>query len=435
MALPRGVPPAMVPAGGGTSVLHRILQASRGRLGRLQTEGMRAVDDHRRATARGFMGSTNLLERIPTWVRVLLVFSALYVFLLGIGGMSTAFKWMGKDYSETLLGSGSAPLVALFIGILATTLVQSSSTTTSLAVGMVASGALPYESAIYIVMGANVGTTVTNTLVSLGHMRNGEEYKRAFAAATVHDFFNIIVLAVLFPLEYLTHGLDHLAHWAADAFEGVGGVSLASPIKLITKPVLEAVKSGMADMGDTGGFMLALSILATFTGLILMVKMLKSIMVKKLENLFDRVLFRSAAMSLMFGIILTILVQSSSITTSVAIPLVGAGVLTIRQVLPYTMGANIGTTMTALLASLTAIASVQLGDTAGHNTAMLGLVLAFHHVLFNVLGVALIWWIRWLPIWIAEKFATLAMRNRTIPLVYIIVMFYLLPFVIVILGR
>ena len=68
-------------------------------------------------------------------------------------------------------------------------------------------------------------------------------------------------------------------------------------------------------------------------------------------------------------------------------------------------------------------------------TAMLGLVLAFHHVLFNVLGVAILWWFRWVPIRIAEWFAGIAMRNKTIPLVYIIVMFYLLPFVVVIVGR
>ncbi len=373
-----------------------------------------------------------LLDRLPTWLRVLLVFTALYVFLLGIGGMSGAFKMMGKEYTKELLGSHSAPLVALFIGILATTLVQSSSTTTSLTVAAVASGHLPYDTAIYIVMGANVGTTVTNTLVSLGHMRQTVEYKRAFAAATVHDFFNLLVLLILFPLEYFTKILDKLAVGASDAFQGVGGVKLSSPIKAITKPVVKEMQATMVDLGDGGGFMLALSIVMTFVGLIFMVKLLKSIMVTKLENLFDRVLFRSAFLSLIFGIVLTILVQSSSITTSVAVPLVGAGVLTIRQVLPYTMGANIGTTMTALLASLAAIAVAE-GDTVA--TAQLGLVLAFHHVLFNVMGVAVLWWFRWLPIKIAEWFAEIAMRNKLIPLFYIIVMFYLLPFVVVLVGR
>ena len=378
---------------------------------------------------------TKLLDRIPTPVRAILVFVALYVFLLGIGGMSSAFKVMGKEYTQELLGTHSAPLVALFIGILATTLVQSSSTTTSMAVALVAAGQLPYHSAVYIVMGANVGTTVTNTLVSLGHMRYTAEYKRAFAAATVHDFFNLVVLLVLFPIEVFTGILDHMAEWCAATFQDIGGVSLSSPIKAITKPVLKNVQAFLADMGDGGGVMLVLAILTTFVGLILMVKLLKSIMVTKLENLFDRVLFRSPVLSLIFGIILTILVQSSSITTSVAVPLVGAGILTIHQVLPYTMGANIGTTMTALIASLAAIAGIDHGDAAAMETALLGLVLAFHHVLFNVLGVAMLWWVRGIPIRIAEAFAGIALKNRLYPLAYIIIVFYLLPFLVVLLGR
>ncbi|MDA1195847.1 MAG: Na/Pi symporter [Planctomycetota bacterium] len=381
------------------------------------------------------MVPTKLLDRVPTPIRVVLVFAALYIFLLGIGGMSASFKWMGADYTQQLIGSDSPPIVALFIGILATTLVQSSSTTTSMAVALVATGQLPYHSAVYIVMGANVGTTVTNTLVSLGHMRHTAEYKRAFAAATVHDFFNLIVLLILFPLEYFTGVLDVMAQASSDAFHGVGGAKLANPIKAITQPVLNGFTSFMSDLGDGGGFMLTISILVTFAGLLLMVKMLKSIMMAKLESLFDRILFRSPLMALFFGLILTILVQSSSISTSVVVPLVGAGVLTIAQVLPYTMGANIGTTMTALIASLAAIAGTDHGDAAAMNTATLGLVLAFHHVLFNVVGVALMWWFRWIPIKIAETFAAIAMRNRLIPLVYIISVFYLIPFLVVIVGR
>ena len=80
----------------------------------------------------------------------------------------------------------SNPLVGLFTGILATTLAQSSSTITSIAVGLVASRALTIEGAIPVVMGANIGTSVTNTLVSMGHITRKEEFRRALAGATVH---------------------------------------------------------------------------------------------------------------------------------------------------------------------------------------------------------------------------------------------------------
>jgi len=375
------------------------------------------------------------LERIPLPVRVLLVAAALYLFLVGIGSMGAAFKSMGKGFSEQLLGAEGNPVVSLFVGILATTLVQSSSTTTSIMVGMVAAGALPFHSAAYMVMGANVGTTVTNTIVSIGHIARTSEYQRAFAAATVHDFFNLLVLLILFPLEVFTGGLDKLAGLAMGGFEGVGGTKLANPIKAATKPLIHAMEDACAHLGGGHGevLLLVVSIVLTFVMIGMLVRTLKSIMVQRVENLFDRVLFRSAPRSLVFGLLLTVLVQSSSITTSLAVPLVGAGILTIRQVMPYTMGANIGTTMTALLASLAALAAAS--GAAEHETAELGLRLAFHHVLFNVVGVALLWKFREIPIHVAEYFSRLTMRNRLIPIVYIAVVFYLTPFLIILVGR
>ena len=244
-----------------------------------------------------------------------------------------------------------------------------------------------------------------------------------------------MVLSILFPLEVATGFLDKLAHGAAVGFKDMGGTKLANPIKMVTKPVLVEFKGIMEAMGDSGVAMLILSIGLTFFALIMLVKVLKSIMLSRLENLFDRVIFKSPVRGLVFGLFLTILVQSSSITTSVAIPLVGAGILSIRQIMPYTMGANIGTTVTALLASLAAFAAVGADDPAGLQKATLGLTVAFHHVLFNVVGVALLWHFRWLPIKFAESFARLAAWNRFVPLVYIIIAFYVGPLIIILLGR
>ena len=95
---------------------------------------------------------------MPTWFKVALVFTCLYLFMVGIGAMSASFKLMGSDFSRDLLAQGSrAKLVSLFIGILATTLVQSSSASTAAIVGLVAAGGIPFESACFMVMGANVG--------------------------------------------------------------------------------------------------------------------------------------------------------------------------------------------------------------------------------------------------------------------------------------
>jgi solute carrier family 34 (sodium-dependent phosphate cotransporter) len=374
------------------------------------------------------MNARGRLEQMPGWAKGLLVAGALYLFLAGIGGMGAGFKAMGTDFTQELLAKRGAPLVSLFIGILGTTLVQSSSTSTSIAVALVATGAIPFQSAIYMVMGANVGTTVTNTIVSLGHITRSSEYQRAFAAATVHDFFNVIVLCVLFPVEVYTGVLDTLAEGCTAAFQGVGGLRLADPIKTVTAPAVKLLETATAATGAGGWLLVVASVGLTFLGLVTLVKALRVLVLEKLENLFDRLLFRTPYRALGFGVLLTVLVQSSSITTSVGVPLVGAGVLNIRQVFPYTMGANIGTTVTALLASLAAVAAAPPGL---REQAVLGVTLAFHHVLFNLFGVALVWFVRELPVRMAEGFAALTMRSRLIPVVYIVVTFYVLPFTVV----
>ena len=120
-------------------------------------------------------------------LKVLGVILSLYLFLVGINGLSSGIKGLGGDFAKNVMSTTSNPFVALFIGILATTLFQSSSTTSSLIVAMVAGGTLTLSGAVPMIMGANIGTTVTNTIVSIGHIKQGNEFKRAFQAATVHD--------------------------------------------------------------------------------------------------------------------------------------------------------------------------------------------------------------------------------------------------------
>ena len=286
------------------------------------------------------------------------IISALYLFLVGIAGMSSAIKRMGSDFAETVLTTTSDPFVALFIGIFATVLFQSSSTTTSLIVGMVSSGSLTIASSIPMIMGANIGTTVTNTIVSVGHINKGTEFKRAFAASTVHDFFNILAVIIVFPIEILFHPLQKTSEWFAlkifGKIDNIEVLQAKSPIKL-------AVKSGAKFLQkfsfDNDVVYLLISVFITFMMLYSIVKLLKSLVLKKIEGFFDQYIFNTAIKAMLFGIIITIMVQSSSITTSLVVPLAGAGVLTLRQIFPFTLGANIGTTVTALFAAITGTVS------------------------------------------------------------------------------
>jgi len=364
------------------------------------------------------MNRTHLIVLVKT----IGIFLSLYFFIVGIGAMGHSFKLFGKEFSEMILTTTASPMVGLVIGILATSLVQSSSTTTSIIVGMVAGGAISIEGAIPMIMGANVGTTVTNTIVSMGHVTNRTEFRRAFAAATVHDFFNLLTLAILFPLELATGYLTHLARWAGNAFAGIGGLKLGDPLKAATKPVINF----LAELVHLNPILLLiLATLLTFGMLALIVKILRSMVLEKVETFFDVYLFKTTLRALSFGMIITVMVQSSSISTSLVVPLVGAGLLTIRQIFPYTMGANVGTTITAILAAL---------STA--NVA--AITVAFAHLFFNITGIIIILPfknMRRIPIFLAETMAEQAIKNRLVPLVYIAVAFFGLPLILIVLMR
>src|SRR5688572_14215944 len=118
---------------------------------------------------------------MPAPIRAALVLSLLYLFLVGISVLENGISSLGEGVQESLFSSVSNPLAGLFVGILATVLVQSSSVSTATVVGLVGSGLLSVDDAVPVIMGANIGTTVTSTLAALGHVRRPQEFRGAFA--------------------------------------------------------------------------------------------------------------------------------------------------------------------------------------------------------------------------------------------------------------
>jgi sodium-dependent phosphate cotransporter len=320
------------------------------------------------------------------------------------------------------------------VGVLATTLVQSSSVTTSLIVAMVAApeNPLPLANAVPMVMGANVGTTVTNTIVSLAHMGRPDEFRRAFAVATCHDFFNFMAVVIFLPLEIATGFLQHLAESLTALFSGVGGVKYDSPIKGAIKAgvtPLQKLSSIVSESSQVQAVLLiVLCGVLIYVALFLLVKTMRSMLKSKVEGAVTGVLDRSALLAMIIGVIVTAMVQSSSITTSLLVPLAGAGIVTLTQAFPVTIGANIGTTVTALLASLAV---------TGENAAA-GVTIALVHLFFNLSATAVIYpvgRIRNVPLAAARKLADVAVSNRWAALAYVVSLFYLLPMVLAFLDR
>ncbi len=358
-------------------------------------------------------------------LRVLLVISLLYVFLVGVSVLGGSIKLMGGGFAKGLLNVTANPLLALFSGMFATVLFQSSSVTTALIVGLVASSALPMGGAIPMIMGANLGTSVTNTLVSLGYLKNQKHFRDAFAAATVHDIFNILTVIILLPLELMFGFLEKAALYASSMLYGSSSaLTYKSPIKAAIKPVSKGVKSFVVDTlgfsGTIGGVLLAIiagALIVIALGFI--VKTMKAVVESNKGQIIENLLAKNGYVAIVFGTLLTISVQSSSITTSLLVPMAGAGVLTLESILPVTIGANIGTTTTALLASLTGNVS--------------GLAIALVHFFFNVLGM-LLWYVhpslRQIPIVLCNKLADLTLKNRLNGVAYIVCVFFLVPFVL-----
>jgi sodium-dependent phosphate cotransporter len=346
-----------------------------------------------------------------TWLKVLGTIGLVYLFLLAMSLLGASFKLAGKGLAESLFQATENPIAGLVIGILTTSLVQSSSVTTSLIVGLVGSGALPFQSAIPMVMGANIGTTITNTLISIGHLSRQDEFRRAFAGSTVHDFFNISAVIVLLPLQVKWDLIGRSAHIAESFFHGFGGTKFSSPIKLITQPVSHWL---ISITGDSAWISALMAVILLFIALRYIVKLLKSLVLSKVEQFFQRFIFRNSALSFVFGIGLTVLVQSSSITTSLVVPLLGAGVLTLSQVYPYQLGANIGTTITAFLASFAVGAPEAIS-------------IAFAHLIFNVYGIAIFWPLKRIPIWMAQTLTKYAMKSKFVPIAYIVGTFFVIP--------
>jgi sodium-dependent phosphate cotransporter len=373
---------------------------------------------------------TESVPRTETAVRIGLALTFLYLFLVGVKSLEAGISTFGNDFVDGVFSSVANPMAGLAAGVLATVLVQSSSVTTATIVGLVGSGVLPVESAVPMVMGANIGTTVTNTLASLGHVRQGPYFERAFAAATIHDYFNIIAVAILLPLQVGFGVVSKIATWAADVVGDIlprGGTG-GSPIKTaIAAPVswFEDTLDSLGWGSIAGGLLLAIGLILIFAALWVITRQMKAVMSGRIENAINGILSRGAgAGALLAGLAITMAVQSSSITTSILVPLVAAGLLTLQNAFPVTLGANIGTTITALLASLAA-------DSPD------ALIIALAHVTFNVLGILIIYpWppIRSIPIRLAEVTGVAATKHKSLVVGYVVGIFIIAPLAILLIA-
>ncbi|HCW06966.1 MAG TPA: phosphate transporter [Cytophagales bacterium] len=346
----------------------------------------------------------------------------LFVFLLSIDLMISSLSQLGSLTDLVLLATAN-PFAGLFIGLLTTAVVQSSSATTSITVALVASGALSLSGAVPIIMGANIGTTITSTIVSLSFINRKKEFRRAIAAGTYHDFFNILTVLILFPLEYNFGLLSSLSQFIATNFfhEPMAkssinfkllGSSLSWPVKFISEHI-------------SNGYILGLiSITLLFGSILFFRRLFSSSLGYGSSTKFRRFFFKNPYKSFGWGLLTTAAIRSSTITTSLVVPLVAKKVIKLKQAGAFILGANIGTTITAFLAS-----------TLNSNAAI---SIAIAHFLFNFIGVIIFFRtpiLKLIPFALANGIGRLTLKHRIVGFMYLLMTFFLIPILLIFISR
>lgn len=354
---------------------------------------------------------------------IVYISSALVFFLVSIDLLVTSLSYVGKDTVQSVLEVTANPFVSLFIGLLITALIQSSSTTTSMIVAMVASGSLEMQQAIPMIMGANIGTTITSNIVSLSYITNRQVFGRAFSAATIHDHFNILTTIVLFPLQLKYNFLGLISVKVASlltqsSFEaGEANLSMFSLGNLI-------VNEWVVDVIGNPLIVLVLSVILLFASIKLFTRIIYKLFIGPGSSRIEKLIFKNPLKSFGWGAMVTASLQSSSVTTSFIVPLVATSKIRLKHIYPFIVGANIGTTITALLAALFKSPEA--------------ISIAVAHLLFNLFGgmlFLLIPMLNRLPLFLTNFLAGLVLKYRIISVVYIIITFFLLPFAFIYLTK
>jgi solute carrier family 34 (sodium-dependent phosphate cotransporter) len=360
-----------------------------------------------------------------TVMKTLYILGTLVLFLFALDLMISSLRHLGTAAADTIILATSNPFTGFFIGLLITAIVQSSSTTTSMAVALVASGSITLESAIPIIMGANVGTTITSTIVSLGFIDKRKEFRRAVAAGTYHDFFNILTAIILFPLEYYYGFLSSLSQTIANQFFNPQVATRDNSVNHFWSG-FDPIINFLLNTVSSGFILTLLAFVLLFTSIIVFRKLISNLFLAQSPDRFSRFFFKNQFKSLSWGLLTTAAIRSSTITTSLVVPLVAKKIITLRKAVPFILGANIGTTITAFIAALL------------NSNSVGALSLAIAHLLFNVIGFTIFYPVpalRKIPLELAAGLGKLTLKYRLAGFLYILMTFFFIPFSLIYLNR
>ncbi len=262
-------------------------------------------------------------------INIISLLGGLALFLFGMDIMGKALERQAGGKLQTILAKMSSTVFKGFLlGLAVTAVIQSSSATTVMVVGFVNSGIMTLKQAVGVIMGSNIGTTVTAWILSLSGLEGDSFLIKLFKPTTLAPLIGIFGIVL-----YMTN---------SEKKKGVGTIMLG----------FMALMTGMDIMGDSMGFL-------------------------EKEPWFAKLMisFSNPLVGILFGAGLTAIIQSSSASVGILQGLCGTGVVTYGAAIPIILGQNIGTCVTALMGSIG----------ANRNARRAAMV----HLLFNVVGVTI----------------------------------------------
>nr|XP_030694053.1 sodium-dependent phosphate transport protein 2C isoform X3 [Globicephala melas] len=185
-----------------------------------------------------------VLQGAADFLKACGLLGSLYLFICSLDILSSAFQLLGSKVAGDIFKDNvvlSNPVAGLVIGVLGTVLVQSSSTSSSIVVSMVASKLLTVRASVPVIMGVNVGTSVTSTLVSMAQSGDRDAFRRAFGGSAVHGVFNWLTALTLLPLESAAAPLERLSALALGAASLQPGGRAPDILKVLTRPLTRLI--------------------------------------------------------------------------------------------------------------------------------------------------------------------------------------------------
>ncbi|GAB3694233.1 Na/Pi symporter [Corynebacterium nasicanis] len=349
---------------------------------------------------------------------ILMMFVAVYLLLDGAYAL-------GSPAVGRLFDFATNPVIGLLIGIMATAAIQSSTAVTALTVMAVGTGGVSVAVAVPIILGANIGTTITPMIVSFSYLGHRRSFRRAFASASLHTWFNAIFVFLAFLLEMLFHPLTRFANLVSVSVVGEGASGTGRELASIFAPLIDA----LGTQGLLGSLLSphAAAVASILVGTLLVlgaIRVLNSqlsvLTAATTRTLLERSSGASDALGVLSGAMVTMAVNASSVTISSLLPFAVTRSLKMREALAVTLGANVGTTLMSLLAALAVPGPL----------GALAVQAALVHVSFNVVSTLLVIVLPPLRRWIirlAEFSGRVAARGYTLTAVMMAVWYFAVP--------